>query len=78
MFLPVYTYIIYRAAEQLIGLPDETADERQHGAMDESEHAPAHAGEEPGFDPWLEGRVIFAKTLMDVGSCAFRLRRRAL
>lgn len=67
----MYKHIIFRAAEQLIGLPDETADERQHGAMDESEHSPSHAGEEQEFDPWLQGRIIFAKTLMDVGSCAF-------
>eukprot|EP00904_Undaria_pinnatifida_P003166 jgi/Undpi1/12850/HiC_scaffold_7.g02517.m1 len=80
------------AAELLVGLPEETLDERQQGHRTADEQH--QQGNVPDFlstpappqqqqqqqqklqqqtqqrgttDAWLEGRVVFAKTLMDVG-----------
>lgn len=55
-----------RAAEQLVGLPDETPDERQ----DASDRIDVHSVGSTA-DRWLEGRVALAKTLMDVGERLF-------
>ncbi|CAM9646602.1 unnamed protein product [Scytosiphon promiscuus] len=60
------------ATEQLIGLPDETPEEKQHLEQDESDRPHQqhqqhqHQQQEEG-DLWLKGRVAFAKSLMDVG-----------
>ncbi|CAM9950456.1 unnamed protein product [Pylaiella littoralis] len=54
------------AAEQLIGLPDETPDEAQEAARFDTAQQQQQQ-QQMGTDSWLEGRVAFARCLMDVG-----------
>ncbi len=64
-----------RATEQLVGLPGDTADEReQHAAVSrerEQEQNAAELGGRGETDLWLTGRVALAKALMDVGELGF-------
>lgn len=60
----ILTFVL-RAAEQLIGLPDSTPDEEQQAA--ESDLAQQQQQQGGGTDVWLQGRVAFATSLMDVG-----------
>ncbi|CAM9358434.1 unnamed protein product [Ascophyllum nodosum] len=64
------------AAEQLVGLPDETPDEQpdereylrnDHVDADVAAASSTAASSAQPADRWLEGRVLFAKTLMDIG-----------
>ncbi|CAM9330514.1 unnamed protein product, partial [Hapterophycus canaliculatus] len=60
------------AAEQLVGLPDETPDEMQpagqgQGQEDARQQQPWQQQPKEEGDSWLIGRVAFAKSLMDVG-----------
>lgn len=78
-------WLSFRAAEQLVGLPDEIMEDQQRREQQEQDEV-EEAGDEgygggrldrqqsgskarskSGQETWLEGRMAFAKALMDVG-----------
>lgn len=63
-----WSYCEIRATEQLVGLPDdETPDDLRYAAEPDPGTPQKQEG---GANLWLQGRVAFAKSLMDVGEDA--------